>query len=108
MMGFLKSSSLKPTARSMARLGERWTPWVTREERRGLGIVDPLFKADGRGLDVERDQGQGALEQVAGAAEGREARRRDAAFGQAGDEHAPALGEGGYGKGPLGQVQAEV
>jgi hypothetical protein len=28
-MGFSKSPSPKPTARSMARLGERCTPWVT-------------------------------------------------------------------------------
>ena len=28
MIGFLKSASLKPTARSIARLGERCTPWV--------------------------------------------------------------------------------
>ena len=35
-MGFLKSASSKPTARSMARLGMRWSPCVTRAERRGL------------------------------------------------------------------------
>ncbi len=27
-IGFSKSASVKPTARSMARLGARWTPWV--------------------------------------------------------------------------------
>ena len=33
MMGFSKSLSLNPTARSIARLGERWTPCVTIRER---------------------------------------------------------------------------
>jgi hypothetical protein len=33
MIGLLKSSSPKPTARSMARFGERWIPWVMAAER---------------------------------------------------------------------------
>src|SRR3990170_1335389 len=33
-MGLSKSPSLNPTARSIARLGERATPWVIRRERR--------------------------------------------------------------------------
>ena len=33
-MGFSKSPSVKPTARSIARLGERATPCVIRRERR--------------------------------------------------------------------------
>jgi hypothetical protein len=33
-MGLSKSPSLKPTARSMARFGERAGPWVMRVERR--------------------------------------------------------------------------
>ena len=33
-IGFSKSPSPKPTARSIARLGERATPWVMRRERR--------------------------------------------------------------------------
>src|SRR5258707_6823033 len=36
-MGFSKSPSPKPTARSMARLGERAGPWVIRRERRLSG-----------------------------------------------------------------------
>src|SRR4029453_6167310 len=36
-IGFSKSPSPKPTARSMARLGERATPWVMRRERRLTG-----------------------------------------------------------------------
>jgi hypothetical protein len=36
-MGLPKSSSRKPTALSMARLGERCTPWVTTWLRSGEG-----------------------------------------------------------------------
>jgi hypothetical protein len=36
-MGFSKSPSPKPTARSIARLGERATPWVMSRERRFEG-----------------------------------------------------------------------
>ena len=40
MMGFSKSSSVKPTARIMARLGERLSPWVMARLRRlSLGLV---------------------------------------------------------------------
>jgi hypothetical protein len=38
MMGFSKSASPNPTARNMARLGARWTPWVMTELRRGVGM----------------------------------------------------------------------
>src|SRR5690349_17232889 len=38
-IGFSKSPSPKPTARSMARFGERATPWVMRRERRFAGVV---------------------------------------------------------------------
>ena len=33
MIGLLKSSSPKPTARSMARFGDLWIPWVMAAER---------------------------------------------------------------------------
>jgi hypothetical protein len=38
-IGLSKSPSPKPTARSMARFGERATPWVMRRERRLAGVV---------------------------------------------------------------------
>jgi hypothetical protein len=38
-MGFSKSASPKPTARSMARFGERATPWVMSCERRLAAMV---------------------------------------------------------------------
>src|SRR5947207_2412387 len=38
-IGLSKSPSPKPTARSMARLGERATPWVIRRERRFGGVA---------------------------------------------------------------------
>src|SRR6478736_2668136 len=38
MIGLPKSSSPKPTARSMARLGARWTPAVMAALRRGVGM----------------------------------------------------------------------
>ena len=38
-IGLSKSPSLKPTARSMARLGERAGPWVMSLERRLVGVV---------------------------------------------------------------------
>ena len=50
-IGLVKSSSPKPTARSIARLGERWTPWVMSWERR-------LSKAGKR----ERGKGNGRRE----------------------------------------------
>ena len=37
-IGLPKSASWKPTARSMARLGARWTPWVMAALRREGGI----------------------------------------------------------------------
>ncbi len=40
-MGFSKSASPKPTARSIARLGERATPWVMSLERRLDGMKTP-------------------------------------------------------------------
>jgi hypothetical protein len=41
MIGLSKSPSLNPTARSIARLGERATPWVISRERRLGG--EPAF-----------------------------------------------------------------
>ncbi len=41
-MGFSKSPSPKPTARSIARLGERAMPWVMRRERRLSVMVGGL------------------------------------------------------------------
>src|SRR5215208_3792790 len=38
-IGLSKSPSPKPTARSIARLGERATPWVMRRERRFAGVA---------------------------------------------------------------------
>ena len=37
MIGLLKSPSPKPTARNMARLGDRWKPWVMAAERSMAG-----------------------------------------------------------------------
>ena len=42
-IGFSKSSSPKPTARSIARLGERATPWVMSFERRLSRMRPPFF-----------------------------------------------------------------
>jgi hypothetical protein len=40
-MALSKSPSPKPTARSMARFGERATPWVMRRERRLAAMAGP-------------------------------------------------------------------
>ena len=47
MIGLLKSPSPKPTARSMARLGERWIPWVIAAERSmdGCGELPETYRA---------------------------------------------------------------
>jgi hypothetical protein len=39
MIGLLKSSSPKPTARSMARFGDLWIPWVMAAERNMAAAV---------------------------------------------------------------------
>src|SRR5262245_13119531 len=44
-IGLSKSPSPKPTARSMARLGERATPWVIRRERRLEAVMGGLLRA---------------------------------------------------------------
>ena len=45
-IGLSKSPSLKPTARSIARLGERATPWVMICERRLFGMRELLGRGD--------------------------------------------------------------
>src|SRR5262249_7521097 len=51
-MGRSKSSSRKPTARSMARLGARLMPWVVSRLRRWVGMVGTLGVAFGSPLNV--------------------------------------------------------
>ena len=47
-IGLAKSASVKPTARSMARFGARWSPWVTAALRRwgagrsGIGFLPDI------------------------------------------------------------------
>ncbi len=49
-IGLSKSASPKPTARSIARFGERATPWVMRRERRLLLMVVGPGGREGRAV----------------------------------------------------------
>ena len=56
-IGFSKSPSPKPTARSIARFGERATPWVIRRERRFAGVVAMQWSSlEARFSLLEREQ----------------------------------------------------
>src|SRR5688572_5849748 len=49
-IGFSKSPSPKPTARSIARFGERATPWVIRRERRFARVVAMQWSSFGSAI----------------------------------------------------------
>ena len=63
MIGFSKSPSPKPTARNMARLGERWTPAVMAAERSMEARGTPESN-----LPIRRKRVQGGRRQAVGTA----------------------------------------
>ena len=93
-IGFAKSSSSKPTARSMARLGARWSPWVTTCERR--------FGAREGGLGVS--VGASAMRDPPGRAWAARGPRRSA--GGSTDTEVRALYSPGYAPAPRGEARS--
>ena len=81
-IGFSKSPSLKPTARSIARLGERATPWVMICERRLFGMRETPGEGSGPegGFRAAACRGEAAMagSRIIGARNFNAGRRADA------------------------------